>query len=434
MKKALLGVAVVWFCSACGAPSLRYKYEVNKLAADGKFEEAANLISGKKRLYGKRDRILYDLDRSSLLHDAQQPADSDRLLAQAQQQIEDSYTQSVTAHAAQFLINDWTVSYNAAHYEVALTYFYRAMNFLQQQDVSSAAVEARKAVFFLDHLRGDKKNGYNDDPFVQYVSSLIFESVGELSDARIARQNALNAYQKRGWTVPQFAVPSHAEDYGEIILFHYVGQVPLKKSQSIQLAWDKVLAFANSPVEGESSVSPEVQNAIYAGLTGSAITVAYPVLEPQPYAVTNSSVLVNGQRVELQKMSDVSELVKQDLEEKLPGIWFRLATRAVLKRVAAGQARHAVESAQGDDKKGSWGWLAEMAVSVLGAATEKADTRQWFTLPAQIYMTRLFVSPGPQKIQLLLRDENGNIIGEHTFDTITVRGGERVFLHHRTAR
>jgi hypothetical protein len=265
------------------------------------------------------------------------------------------------------------------------------------------------------------------------VASLVFESVGELSDARIARQNALNAYQKRGWAVPQFTVPSHAEEYGEIILFHYVGQAPLKKSQTIQLAWDRVLAFANSPVEGEA-LSPEVQNAIYAGLTGAAITVAYPVLEPQPYAVTNSSALVNGQRVELQKMSDVTELVKQDLEEKLPGVWFRLATRAVLKRVAAVQARHAVESADGSNQKESLGWLAEMVVSVLGAATEKADTRQWFTLPAHIYMTRLFVAPGPQKIQLLLRDENGNIIGEHTFDTITVRGGERVFLHHRTAQ
>ena len=83
MKKALLGVVVVWFCSACGAPALRYKYEVNKLAASGKFEEAAQLITSKKRVYGKRDRILYNLDRASLLHDAQNPADSDPLLAKA---------------------------------------------------------------------------------------------------------------------------------------------------------------------------------------------------------------------------------------------------------------------------------------------------------------------------------------------------------------
>lgn len=433
MKKVLLGVAVILVCSACGAPSLRYKYEVNKLAANGKFEEAAELITSKKRAYGKRDRVLYQLDRASLLHDAQQPVPSDGLFALAQQQIEDSYAQSITGHAAQFMVNDLTASYNAADYEVALTYFYRAMNFLQQNDVPSAAVEARKAVFFLDHLRGRKKHGYSDDPFVQYVSSLIFESSGELSDARIARQNALNAYQKRGWPKPEFTVPSHADEYGEIILFHYAGQVPLKKSQTIQLAWNDVLAFANAPTEDGGGVSPEVQNAIYAGLTGSAVTVAYPVLENQPYRVASSSAEVNGQPVSLQSMTDISELVKQDLESKMPGVWFRLATRAVLKRAAAVQARHLVENSS-DNKNTGGGWWAEMLVSMLSAATEKADTRQWFTLPARIYMARIFVLPGPQQIRLLLRDENGNIVGEHTFETITVRKGERVFLHHRTAQ
>lgn len=433
MNKVLLGVAVVCICSACGAPSLRYKYEVNQLAAAGKFEEAARKVTAKQRTYGKRDKILYNLDRASLLHDAQEPAPSDTLFAQAQQQITDSYTQSITAHTAQFFINDLTTAYNAADYETALTFFYRAMNFLQQKDVRSAAVEARKAVFFLDHLRASQKKGYTDDPFVQYVSSLVFESVGELSDARIARENALRAYQKYGWPVPQFHVPDNASEYGEIILFHYAGQVPLKKSQTIQLAWNDILAFANTPVENGGPVSPEVQNAVYAGLTGSAITVSYPVLETQPYHVVSSAARVNGQQIPLQQMTDISALLKQDLDRKMPGIWFRLATRAVLKRVAAVQARHAVENASSDKKNNSTGWLAEMVVSAFGAALEKADTRQWFTLPASIYMTRVFVVPGPQQIALLLRDENGNIIGEYKFDTITVRAGERVFLHHRTA-
>ena len=221
MKKVLLGVTVILMCSACGAPSLRYKHEVNKLAAAGKFEEAAGVISSKRKMYGKRDRVLYKLDQASLLHDAQQPAPSDELLAAAQQDIENSYAQSITGHAAQFVVNDLTIAYNAADYEIALTYFYRAMNFLQQNDIRSAAVEARKAVFFLDHLRASKKKGYTDDPFVQYVSSLIFESAGELSDARIARARALQSYQQRGWPVPNFFVPPQAHEYGEIILFHY---------------------------------------------------------------------------------------------------------------------------------------------------------------------------------------------------------------------
>lgn len=425
----------VLLCSACGAPSLRYKYEVNKLAAEGKFEQAADLVSAKrKHMYGARDTLLYDLDRSTLLHDANQPAQSDTLLADAQQRITDAYTKSVSASVSRLVVNDLITSYDAADYETALTFLYRAMNFLQQNDVMSAGVEARKAAFFLDHLRGRKTKGYTDDPFVQYMASLVFESTGELSDARIARQNAYNAYQKRGWRIPNFTVPPNADQYGEVIIVHYAGQVPLKKSQTIQLAWDRILAFASAPTENAGPISPEVENAIRAGITGSSITVAYPVLETQPYQIVASTAEVNGQRVPLQPMSNVSELVVQDLEEKLPGIWFRVATRAVLRRIAAVQARHAVESSSGDDKHASsLGWLAEMAVGVWGAVVEKADTRQWFTLPASIYMTRLFVQPGTQDIRLLLQNENGNIVATHTFENITVPRGGRVFLHHRTA-
>ncbi len=421
----------VLVCSACGAPSLRYKYEVNDLAAQGKFDRAAELIeSKKKQMYGKKDALLYELDKASLLHDAGQYAPSDALLADAQQHITDSYTKSISASASRLLVNDLVTPYYAANYETALTFFYRAMNFLRQNDLMSAGVEARKAVFFLDHLRGDKKKGYNDDPFVQYVASLIFESIGEISDARIARQNSLNAYRARGWRVPQFTVPAHAEQYGEVILIHSMGQIPLKKSQTIQLAWNRILSYANSPVEDGGPVSPQVQNAIVAGLEGSAVTVAYPVLEAQPYQIISSTAQIDGQRYPMQPMSYLNELIAQDLEEKLPGIWFRVATRAVLRRIAAVQARHALERSDKDD---SVGWLAEMVVDVFGAAVEKADTRQWFTLPASVYMTRAFVQPGVHNIQLLLQDRTGNVSGTYTFENIQVPRGGRVFLHYRSA-
>ncbi|MBO5911826.1 MAG: hypothetical protein J6Q05_06625 [Elusimicrobiaceae bacterium] len=434
MKKALLAVCAVVVCSACGAPSLRYKNEVSKLAEQGKFEQAADYVQAKaKHNYSAKDSLLYALDRGALLHDAQQPVQSDALFAQAQQQITDSYTKSISASLGRMVINDLTTPYYAANYEIALTFMYRALNFLQQNDVMSAAVEARKAVFFLDHLRGDKKRGYNDDPFVQYLASMIFELSGELSDARISRINALNVYQKRGWAAPRFTVPQNWQDYGEVVIVHYVGRVPLKKNQTVQIAWHRLMAMAGSPAEGDS-ISPQVENAIRAGLTGSAVTLSYPVLEPQAYVVAGSAVQANGQRFPMQKMTDIATLTQEDLQEKMPGIWFRLATRAVLRRIAAVQARHAMDGEGHNNKSyGSAGWLAEMVVDLFGAVVEKADTRQWFTLPAEIYMTRAFVVPGTQNIKLLLTDKNGNIIGEHTFENVNVPKGGRIFLHHRTA-
>ena len=131
-----------------------------------------------------------------------------------------------------------------------------------------------------------------------------------------------------------------------------------------------------------------------------------------------------------QKVADFASSARLDLEEKMPGILFRTATRAVAKRVASVQARHAAASATDND---AWGDVAGMLVSALGAATEKADTRQWFTLPAEVRMTRLFLPPGTQDIKLLFRDGYGNIIGEHVFEQVQLERGGRVFLHYRTA-
>jgi len=428
-----MGLAVV--CSACAAPSLRYKTDVNKLLAQDKIEAADQHIQSKqKRMYAKKDVHLLYLDRATLLHDVNKPKESDFLLAQAQDRINDLYTKSATAEIGTLVINDLTTAYDVADYERAFTFFYRAMNFLQQNDVSGAAVEARKAVFFLDGLRGSKKKGYTDDPFIQYFASLVFESVGQLSDARISRQNALNAYNKQGKEMgvqtPNFPLPSNINDLGEVILFHYNGLLPLKKTQTIQLAWDRAMSIASSPEETRDQVAPEVQNALHAGIMGSAITISFPQLEAQLYRVYSSAAVIDAQRYPLYKVANLSALAKQDFNEKMPSVWFRTVTRALVKRIAAVQAHKAAAEASKDEGVGV---LAEMFVGMLGSALEKADTRQWFTLPAEIHMTRIFVAPGKRDIHLLLRDKNGNIIGEKVFEGVIVPRGGRVFLHHRSA-
>jgi hypothetical protein len=434
----LLGLALV--CSACAAPSLRYKTEINRLSAAGKFREADERVTAKKnKLYKKKDAVLFLPGPRRPAARRARPRRQRRNARLRPEVYRRTLRQSVSASAGRLLINDLTTPYYAANYERALTYYYRAQNFLQRGDVSSAAVEARRAVFFLDHLRADKRKGYNDDPFVQYFASLVFESVGQLSDARIARQNAFNAYRrlggKLGVSAPEFSVPKNAGELGEVIIFHYNGLLPLKKTQTVQVAWSEAAAMASSPQETTDSVSPEVQNALAAGLFGSAVTLSYPVLVPQPFRVASSFVEAGGQRYVTQKVADFAGAAKMDLDEKLPGIWFRTATRAVAKQVAAAQARQAARSAANDDTVGD---LAGMFVSALGAALEKADTRQWFTLPAEVRMTRLFLTPKTQDIKLLFRDGYGNIIGEHVFENVrwnaggeftctTVRQIERVY-------
>lgn len=429
-------LTVILCCSACGAPSLRHKRDVSRLLAQEDFAAAEQkLEEAKNKEYKQRDALLYYLDMGAVLHDANQPAQSDELFDQAQQRIDELFTQSLTAHAGRYLINDLTVPYYPAPYEQALTYYYRAMNFLQQGSVPGALVEANKAVFYLDHLPGAKDNPHLNNPFVQYFASLVFESAGKKDDARIARTRAWQGYETLNGanglpTQPVFDLP-YQSGLGEVVLVHANGLLPLKISQTFQVSWNDVIFWMNSTQEGQNA-DPAVQNAIMTGLFGNSVTVAYPVLVPQPYKIRSSEVLTqDGKTYPTILMADVAAAQKADLQDNQTASFLRMALRAAAKRTAAVQTRNLV--AQSSDNN-SAGDLAGMFVSLLGTLTEKADTRQWFTLPAQFRMTRFYVQPGVQDIVLRFKDGFGNIVEEYTFKDVSVLPGGRVYLHYRTAK
>ncbi len=427
-------LTVLLCCTACGAPSLRHKKEVNKLLAAGEFAAAEQkLEESKDKEYSKRDALLYYLDTATVLHEANLPDQSDERFALAQRQMDDLFAQSISGHAGRYLINDLTLPYYPAPYEQALTYYYRAMNFLDRQDVRGALVEANKAVFYLDRRRDGKQNDGADDAFVQYFASLIFESAGKRDDARIARTRALNVYAALngagGLTVPEFEAP--VKNWGEVILVHANGVAPLKISKTIQVAWGDVLFWMNTLQEGRDE-NPALQNAIMTGILGNSVTVAYPVLQEQPYEIKSSEVVTADGRVyRTLLMADVSAAARAELKEHETATLLRAALRAAAKRLAAVQAGQAVGQASDNDSAAT---LTEIFVGFLGALTEKADTRQWFTLPAQFRMTRFYLPAGKQDIVLRFRNGFGNIVGEHIFHQLPVPSGGRVYLHYRTAK
>ncbi|MBR3899695.1 MAG: hypothetical protein IKJ44_05430, partial [Elusimicrobiaceae bacterium] len=123
--------------------------------------------------------------------------------------------------------------------------------------------------------------------------------------------------------------------------------------------------------------------------------------------------------------------IQADLEEKKIPTFVRAGARAIVKKIAAEQAGKAMQEATEDANIGE---LTTMILNFLGALTERADTRQWFTLPAQMRLTRFYVAPGRQDIVLRFKDGFGNIISEHTFQNVLIRPNGRVYLHYRTAK
>ena len=415
---------------ACAGPSLQYKKDISKLMANQNFENASSKIkANKNKQYGNKNAVLYKLDLALAEQASYDTKNSTADFLEAQQLNEDLFTKSITQNLGTLMINDNTLPYKMPMYEQALTYFFTAMNYLGENNFEDAAVEMRKAVFFLDKYRENTKKIYNDEPFVQYFASMIFEDIGQLSSARIARTNALNAYEKlKGYlsaSAPDSTLPPNYKNLGELIFIHYSGKSPIKISNQVSVSWDRLgfILNNNNSLQGTDRQTIE---AIFSGLYGRTIAISYPVYIDTPYAGRASAIILeNGQKIATKDVADIASAAKLTLQEESNTIWARTATRVATKFILSKQAHDVAK--KNTDNNGAV-LLVDIFTNILNTATEQADTRSWFTLPAQIKMANVFLEPGEYNIDFYNYNAAGLPIDTYHFDKVKIKKGERTYL------
>jgi hypothetical protein len=86
---------------------------------------------------------------------------------------------------------------------------------------------------------------------------------------------------------------------------------------------------------------------------------------------------------------DVNVVAKQQLAANMPGI----TARALIRRVAKGVAGAAIESQGSNEAK-----LLGFFVTLFATGTERAETRNWVSLPAQFQVARVPAQEGERRI------------------------------------
>lgn len=415
---------------ACAGPSLQYKKDISKLMANQNFENAsAKIKTNQKKQYGKKNAVLYNLDLALVEQAAYDTKNSVAAFLEAQNLNEDLFTKSITQNLGTLMINDNTLPYQMKMYEQALTYFFTAMNYLYEENFEEAAVEMRKAVFFLDRYRESTKKIYNDEPFVQYFASMVFEDIGQLSSARIARTNALNAYEKlKGYfsaSAPSSNLPPNYKELGELIFIHYSGKSPIKISSQVSVSWDKLgfILHNNNSLQGTPK---QTIDAVFSGLYGRTIAISYPAYIDVPYqSNTSALVLSDGRLIKTKNVADIASAAKLTLQEESSAIWARTATRVATKFILSKQA-HDIANKNTDNKNSIL--LVDLLTTIFNTATEQADTRSWLTLPAQIKMANVFLEPGEYDIDFYNYNAAGIPIDTYHFDKVKIKKGQRTYL------
>jgi hypothetical protein len=462
---ALIALAALTALAGCATYTARLASLRPDLAA-GNYDQALRTLEKER---GKKDELLYRLERALILHQAGRWEESNTVFQSAEDLAEDLYTKSVSEGAFSLFTNDNTIAYRARPFEMAMIPYYRALNYIALQQSPEALVEARKASLYLRQYTDLTLEAMGQDPeeaaldwlrnsaFLQYFSGMLYEWGGETNDAFIAYRNAAAAYQASAGHLavagpaslgadldrtgrrlgfqdevefvrsayPEIFTRSLTGDWpqghGEIVVLLEYGFVAHKVEQRLEAP---IFASDDHGVDALSSQLCVRSEAGY--VVPDNVHIEYWLSVAVPEMVSDRPVAL-GARVRTRSGELPAEAaLVEDLEGRAFATFGAERGKILLKTFARGLTKYLAKE-KADDQ----GWLAGVLANVFNVATETADTRSWLTLPNAIGMARLSLPAGTYDLEIEATDAAGQTVTRLQAPGVEVRAGDWTFVTQR---
>jgi uncharacterized protein len=396
----------------------------------------------------KTDRVLYLLNKGMILRMKRDFADSNQALEAAKTEMERLYAASVSENALSFIINDATVSYAGDDYEQVLVHLYMALNYLELGQPEEARVEALQVDIKLREIgESIPESKFTEDAMSRYLTGLIYEELGEWSDAMIAYRKAYEAYKKYqvnyGLAMPdmlkhdllrlaqrqglkdeagqysrEFGIElqqdrkQKPEQQGELVFILDNGLAPIKREKVIA-TWAPPPSVVKSKSKPQAPPQPVL------------VKIALPYYESRPNNVLSARISVSGKQADTQMMEDIDAIARASLDARMPAITARSIARAIAKSALQESVDRAGNNGSNDVAAQL---ISSLVVRVATAATERADTRSWLTLPSDIHMARLSLPPGSYDVTVDLLGANDRLIETQVFRQVSIHDSRKTYL------
>jgi uncharacterized protein len=425
-------LALMFGMGGCATYSGSFTDIKGNLAAR-KYDAALSNIE--KQSETKNDRVLYLLNKGMVLRMKRDFTASNVAFEAAKAEMDRLYAASVSENVLSVMVNDSTVSYSGDNYERVLLHLYMALNYMELGQPEAARIEAlqvdAKLREFAEKVSDSK---HVEDAFTLYLTGLIYEDGGEWSDAMISYRSAYNIYKKYqtnyALSMPsmlKFDLMRMARQQG---LRDELGRY--KKEFGIELpnidpgATDQgelVFIFNNglAPIKREKAISS------FDAASGSMVRIALPAYESHQNNVVAARVTVNDRQSLTEVVEDIDAIAKKNLDMQMPSIMARSVARVVVKAMANKKAREAALKNNNKDNAMA-GMLGVLALQVATVATERADTRSWLTLPANIQLARLSLPPGNYSVKVELLGVDRQVVDTQNYPGIVIRKAHKTLL------
>ncbi len=450
----LAAVAGVLALSGCATYSTSFS-TVEQQLAGRKYGDALNTIE--KSAKDKRDRVLYLLNKGMVQRMNGDYVASNQSLEAAKQEMERLYAASISENALSFVINDATVSYAGDDYEQVLVHLYMALNYLELGQRDEARVEALQVDTKLREIAEKfPESKFTEDALSRYLSGMIYEELGERSDAMIAYRKAYEAYkkyqvnfsvpvppmlkldllrlaqqqglkdelaqyQKEFGMAPQKVDAGTAQADGELVFILNDGLAPIKREEVIA-TWAPPPAVAAEAAKSPRKVHTATPT------PPVLVNIALPYYESRPERVVSARISVAGKQADTQMMEDIDAIARASLRARMPAITARAVARAVAKAAIQESVDKAGQKGNANNNDAGARLVASLLVRAASLATERADTRSWLTLPANVQMARLPLQAGRYDVTVELLGRDAQVLETRVFPQVSIRKDRKTYL------
>ena len=434
--KSIVNIATVlmaiFLLSACATYYQKQTQFQNKFAY-GQIEEAKKYLENNAKQAEKKDRLLYFLDRGVVEHMLGNFQESNFYFEEAYLFTQD-FRKNFSGDFVEMVANPMLRPYRGEDFEVVLIHFYKALNFIQLDELDDALIEIRRVNIKLNELNDKyeyKKNRYKQDAFAQNLMGMIYEAKGNYNDAFIAYRNAYETYTNSYNEDFQVSCPEQLkndllrmaayngfrqelEQYqdtfnlnyeqtnhtgGELVFFWLNGLGPVKGEFSLNLSTLQgeggMFTFANE-AEGFSIPYNAAANSQSAADFGDLnfIRLAVPKYNSREPLASSAKLYIDSTiKSDLQMAENINSIAKSTLQDRLARELAKSIGRLAIKQATQAAVR------KENEELGS-------LVSIINAVTEKADTRNWQSLPHSIYYQKLPLDTGFHQLNLIVNNSN----------------------------
>lgn len=381
---------------------------------NGQYESAyEDVSSASKKIYGKHDEVLRNLDLGVLSHYAGSTERSNTELEQAERLIEEYSATSITQAMASAVVNDNVKDYEGEFYEDIYINILKCINYLMQGSLDEAFVEIRR---FDNKLREFTVNSqtvlenarrslgsdadaapkvnlkFHNSAFARYLSMILYRARFMEDDVRIDYNKIQEAFALQP-ELYDFPVPACIEGdravesgKGRLNIFCFTGQAPVKTEDAFEIP-----------------------------LGVTFYRLALPKMEKRSSRITSITVTAvssDGKKytAPVEKLESLENIALDTYQQHYALIFIKTLSRSIAKAATTAALEYGAK-----EQNSMVLSLLSLASAVTTKVSERADVRTSRYFPSAVSVAGFTLDPGSYDITLTYYGENGRQLSQFTF-------------------